>query len=85
MRTPVLARLRRAARRIAVTVRGRISRWTESLPLAVAAGAAADVARSRREPVLENALLRQQVLILRRRATRPLSWLKSPSALRPCR
>ena len=32
---------------------------------------AADVARSRRELILENALLRQQVLILRRPAKRP--------------
>src|SRR5207237_9841832 len=40
-------------------------------PLAVAAGMAADVARSRRQLILENALLRQQVVILHRPAKRP--------------
>jgi putative transposase len=41
------------------------------MPFPLAAGLAADVARSRRDLLLENALLRQQLLVLRRTATRP--------------
>lgn len=37
----------------------------------VAAGAVVDVARSRRELVIENAMLRQQTIILRRKSPRP--------------
>jgi len=36
-----------------------------------ASGVAADIVRSRRELVIENALLRQQVVILRRKSPRP--------------
>ena len=71
MLTTVLPRLRRAARRLVAAVHKRLSCWTKPAPLAVAAGMATDVARSRHELVLENALLRQQVLILHRHAKRP--------------
>jgi len=37
----------------------------------VAAGAVVDVVRSRRELVLENAMLRQQIIVLRRKSPRP--------------
>ena len=37
----------------------------------IAGGAAADVARSRRELVLENAMLRHQIVILRRKSPHP--------------
>jgi len=36
--------------------------------------AVADAARSRRELVLENAILRQQIIILRRKVPRPMLW-----------
>ncbi len=71
MLTTVPALLRCAARRLAAAVQRRLSSWTKPAPLAVAAGMAADVARSRRELILENALLRQQVVILHRPAKRP--------------
>src|SRR5215208_8328000 len=57
-----LARLRRHIRR-------RVRRWATPCPLA--AGLATDVVRRRRELLLENALLRQQVLVLRRTVKRP--------------
>ncbi len=80
MLTTVLPSLRRAARRLVAAVHKRLSSGTKPAPLAVAAGMATDVARSRHELVLENALLRQQVLILHRRAKRPLCWLLGSSA-----
>ena len=65
------APLRRAALPVVAAVRRRLSRRTKPTALAVAAGVAADAARSRRDLVLANALLRQQVLILHRQAKRP--------------
>src|SRR5436305_10629846 len=50
----------------------RVSRWTKPHPIALPLGVVADVARSRRELLLENALLRQQVLVLRRAVKRPV-------------
>jgi len=53
------------------TLRARASRWTQPRPVALASGLAADLARSRGDLLLENMLLRQQVLILRRTVKRP--------------
>jgi len=64
-----LARLRRFAKRCASAVRAQVGARTRPLPLA--AGLATDVARSRRELVLEHALLCHQVLVLRRTGKRP--------------
>src|SRR5207248_10395904 len=50
----------------------RVSRWTKPHPIALPLGVVPDVARSRRELLLENALLRQQVLVLRRAVKRPV-------------
>src|ERR671938_864757 len=52
-------------------LRTRVSRWTTPCPVALAVGLAADLTRSRRDLLLENALLRQQVLVLHRAARRP--------------
>ena len=46
-------------------------RWTRPIPLAVAAGAAADATRSRSALLLENALLRHQLVVLSRSVKRP--------------
>ena len=61
--------LRRRAQRCLDTCRARVGRWTTPCPLA--AGLVTDAARSRRELLLENALLRQQLLVLHRSAKRP--------------
>ena len=66
-----LARLGQFARRCLATVRARLSQWTRPGPIMLPTGLAADLARTRRELLLENALLRQQVVILRRSVTRP--------------
>jgi len=61
-----LPRLRHLARRFLAATRARFTRWTQPSPLALAAGAAADAARSRSDLLLENALLRHQLLVLGR-------------------
>jgi putative transposase len=69
MLTRCLARLRRHIRRGVATMCSQVRRWTMPCPLA--AGLATDAVRSRRDLLLENALLRQQVLILNRSVKRP--------------
>lgn len=71
MLTRCLARLRQRVRRGVDALRARASQWIRPRPVALAAGLVADLTRSRRELLLENALLRQQVLVLRRTVKRP--------------
>src|ERR687886_2322650 len=71
MLTRGLAWLRRRVRHGIDALRTRASRWTQPRPVALAAGLAADLTRSRGDLLLENALLRQQVLILNRSVKRP--------------
>lgn len=66
-----LARLRNLARRCFAATRARVTRWARPAPLALALGAAADATRSRSELLLENAVLRHQLLVLGRVAKRP--------------
>ena len=66
-----LPRLRHLARRFLAATRARFTRWTQPSPLALVAGAVADAARSRSDVLLENALLRHQLLVLGRTAGRP--------------
>ena len=53
-------------------IRTRASRWTQPHTVALAVGLATDLTRSRGDLLLENALLRQQVLILNRSVKRPM-------------
>src|SRR5918912_1530852 len=71
MLTRCLARLRRRVQRGVDALRARASQWTRPRPVVLAAGLAADLTRRRRALLLENALLRQQVLILNRSVKRP--------------
>src|SRR5688500_2952397 len=71
MFTRCLDWLRRRVQRGIAALRPRGGQWPKPRPITLAAGVAADVARSRRELLLENALLRQQVLVLSRTAKRP--------------
>src|SRR5215216_5365024 len=71
MLRPCLTRLRQRVQRGVDALRTRVSRWTKPRPVALAAGLAADLTRSRGELLLENALLRQQLLVLRRTVKRP--------------
>ena len=71
MLTRCLTWLRQRVQHGVVAIRTRASRWTQPRPVALAAGLAADLTRSRGDLLLENALLRQQVLVLHRSAQRP--------------
>ncbi|HET8628622.1 MAG TPA: integrase core domain-containing protein [Thermomicrobiales bacterium] len=66
-----LKRLCHLARRFLAAARTRVTRWTRPAPIAVAAGAAADATRSRSALLLENALLRHQLVVLNRSVKRP--------------
>src|SRR5918911_5564182 len=71
MLTRCLVWLRQRVQHGVDALRTRASQWTTPRPVALAAGLAADLTRSRGELLLENALLRQQVLVLRRTVKRP--------------
>ena len=66
-----LKRLRHSARRFLAAARQWVARWTRPAPLAVAVGVAIDATRSRSALLLENALLRHQLVVLSRSAKRP--------------
>ena len=66
-----LAWLRHRVQRGVDALRTRVSRWTTPRPVALTVGLAADLTRRRGDRLLENALLRQQVLVLHRAASRP--------------
>ena len=75
-----LIRLRQRVQRGVDARRTRVSRWTTPCPVALTVGLAADLPRSRHDLLLENALLRQQLLVLRRTAG---CWCYSPVASGP--
>lgn len=53
----------------------RLRDWTRPITATPVVGALTDATRSRRELILENVLLRQQLLVLQRREKRPkLHW-----------
>jgi hypothetical protein len=56
-------------------VNRRLRQWTKPINDTLLLSIALDITRSRLELVLENALLRQQIIILERQSKRPrLSW-----------
>ncbi len=60
---------------LASNVKQRLRRWTKPDNQSLALNAVLDLARPKSELVLENALLRQQLIVLQRHAKRPtLSW-----------
>ncbi len=71
MLTTLLPRLHHLARCVLAAARGRVACWLRPVPLALVAGATVDATRSTSQLILENALLRQQLVILSRTARRP--------------
>jgi putative transposase len=67
----LLTRLIRAFHRLLHLVRARILAWIKPATSGQVVGTLADLARSKPELVAENALLRQQLIVLRRSVTRP--------------
>lgn len=54
---------------------GKLRAWTKPCTQTLLVGAVTDLARSKGDPILENALLRQQWIVLQRRVKRPkLTW-----------
>ncbi|HET8630690.1 MAG TPA: hypothetical protein VFL91_25005 [Thermomicrobiales bacterium] len=71
MFTRLLHHITRAGHRAFHTLRRRLLAATRPAAPAVLAGALADLARSKGELIAENALLRQQLVVLRRSVKRP--------------
>ena len=71
MATHLLQRLLGAGRAVAQALRRRLLATTRPAAAPLLTGAVADLARTKPELLAENALLRQQLLILQRRAKRP--------------
>ncbi len=66
-----LPRLCHLACRVVAAARARVARRTRPAPIAVAVGAVPDASRSRADLLLENALLRHQLVALSRTTKRP--------------
>jgi hypothetical protein len=58
-------------KQLASRVKQVAKQWTKPLTVGLAAGSISDVTRSRAALIAENALLRQQLIILRRQIKRP--------------
>jgi putative transposase len=69
--TALLIVLKRRFQRSFSRVRQRLSRWTRPRSRSRFAGTLTDLARTKAELIIENALLRQQLIILRRQVKRP--------------
>ncbi len=67
----ILSRLKRLVVTNVNILRARFVHWTKPLTSSLPLGTLADLARSKSELVAENALLRQQLIILKRQVKRP--------------
>jgi putative transposase len=67
--------VKRGVKAVGTKVINRLREWTKPDNHGLVGGAMADATRSKTELMLENALLRQQVIVLERQVKRPqLSW-----------
>ena len=67
----ILSRLKRLVGTHVQVLRARFVHWTKPLTTSLPLGTIADLGRSKSELVAENALLRQQLIILKRQVKRP--------------
>ena len=67
----ILSRLKRLVRTHVMVLRARFLHWTKPLTSSLPLETLADLGRSKSELVAENALLRQQLIILKRQVKRP--------------
>jgi putative transposase len=67
----ILTHLNRLFRSSLGTLRSRFARWTKPLTASLLLETLADLNRSKSELIAENALLRHQLIILRRQVKRP--------------
>src|SRR5438874_8097286 len=68
----ILSQLKRIVGPSVKGLRARFLQWTKPLTSSLPLGTLADLGRSKAELVAENALLRQQLIILRRQVKRPV-------------
>ena len=79
MRAHLVPRLRTAVLTAARVLRQRLCAATRPATAPIITGSLADLARTKPQLLLENALLRQQLIILRRSMQRPLgTWSRWP-------
>ena len=70
-----LSLIRTGLTALASNVKQRLRRWTKPDNQSLALSAVLDLTRPKSEVILENALLRQQLIVLQRHAKRPtLTW-----------
>jgi hypothetical protein len=75
MKYPLVSVVQKGIRGLFQTVKDLLRRWTKPRNDAPVLNTALDLTRSKPELVLENALLRQQLVVLNRHSNRPpLSW-----------
>src|SRR2546429_6385624 len=67
----VLTHLQRLSDGCLQALSSRLTRWTKPLSSSLPLGTLADLGRSKSELIAENALLRQQLIILKRQVKRP--------------
>jgi hypothetical protein len=67
----IISRLNRLVRTSVKVLCARCVQWTKPLTSSLPLGTLADLGRSKSELIAENALLRQQLIILKRQVNRP--------------
>lgn len=71
MLTQLLSRLKTVAKRILTMMGERLRQWTQPMQETLIGGAVSDMAQSKHALIAENALLRQQVIVLKRQVKQP--------------
>ena len=81
MNFPLLSFVRHSTDALCQAVKRRLRQWTKPDNHTLVLNAAVDLTRSKSELVLENALLRQQLIVLQRQEKRPaLTWRERSKA-----
>src|SRR4051812_29007671 len=68
---PLLSLLWQVVRQVVTKAEERFKHWTKPAPCTLLEGVAADLIRTKSELMAENALLRQQLIVLQRRVKQP--------------
>lgn len=77
----VLRQIVAIAEPIVKKVETQVKAWTKPTPDNLVVGTAADLVKSKEQLIMENALLRQQVIVLKRQVARPQLTAKDRSLL----
>ncbi len=77
----VLSQVTKIAKSIVNEIERHFRAWTEPSSDSMVGGVAADLVKSKRQVILENAFLRQQVIVLKRQVARPQLTTKDRSLL----